>query len=243
MKLMSSCSHILLSVYIAAAWNAAVADPPIPITADDAFDAVQMQIDPVTEAAANVILVDVRDPLEIFSSGAAGAVSEIVLADGTVIKPDLGKVWLVRDDNMEQVLDYDVEGDPQTTAVANVQEVLVDPIAINVPFWRRTESDWKKTAKNFYPVISKLAREFNVIILYCRTGGRSSLAGDGIEPGLFDAVYEIDDPSGQNGRGGFTGPSDANKYNGYAGFPTRLTTPVSWVDHGLPVIRASKATP
>jgi rhodanese-related sulfurtransferase len=245
MKLVSVCSRVLPPILATIAWGTAVAEPPIPITAEDAFEAVQMQIDPTTQFDANVVLVDVRDPLEIFSSGAAGAVREIMLTSDELIEPDLGRVSLIYDDeNMEYALEYDLLEVLQRTPVSDVENVVIEPIAINVTFWRRTESGWKTNAKNFYPVIRRLARDFNVLILYCRTGGRSSLAGDGVDPELFDAVYEIDDPTGQNnGLGGFTGSNYANAYNGYAGFPMRLTTPISWVDSGLPVIREAKALP
>jgi len=244
----------LLLVAGVAVVGAASADPPIPITADEAFDAVQRQVFPGTTDGASVVLADVRDPSEVFSSGAAAAVTKIELVTGGgPILPDFGKVRLAQDENGEPTLAYTVDGAPMSTLVGDVQTVVTEPIAVNVPFWRWTEVGWKKHAKNFYPVIGKLARDFDVLILYCRTGGRSSLAGDGVDPGLFvGGVYEIDDPDGQNGRGGLSGPDYGKVYNGYAGFPGRLTPPdpqaeahgsVSWVDSGLPLIRESKVLP
>jgi hypothetical protein len=53
-------------------------------------------------------------------------------------------------------------------------------------------------------------------------------------------VYEIDDPAGTPGRGGFQGSDYRNVYNGYLGFPSRPTKlqdvpSVSWKDSGLPM--------
>jgi rhodanese-related sulfurtransferase len=88
-----------------------------------------------------------------------------------------------------------------------------------------------------------------VLILYCRTGGRSSAAGAGVDDlGLGVTVYEIDiaDPNG--GHGGFSGSPYKNAYNGYVGFPGRPTgnqqyESASWLDAGLPVTTQFRAVP
>ena len=57
----------------------------------------------------------------------------------------------------------------------------------------------------------------------------------------FQAVYEIDDPSGIIvGVGGFEGSAYGQAYNGYRGFPGRPTEgqdepSVSWKDAALPI--------
>ena len=58
----------------------------------------------------------------------------------------------------------------------------------------------------------------------------------------FDAVYEIDDPTPDSTGdvGGFEGSPYSEVYNGYHGFPGRLTgvqavPSVSWKDTGLPI--------
>jgi rhodanese-related sulfurtransferase len=79
-----------------------------------------------------------------------------------------------------------------------------------------------------------------VVILYCRSGGRSTDCTYEFDTDAFSAVYEIDDPAGNRGFGGFEGNSYKNVYNGYRGFPGRQTgvqtvPSVSWKDLGLPM--------
>jgi rhodanese-related sulfurtransferase len=245
MKCSVSSVRFVLALVAIAGISAAVADEPIPITADEAFDAVQMQAIPIDGGPARVALVDVRDPLEYFSSGAPAQVTKLVIS-GEEIVPYAGKARLLPGGKIQYYVDPE---NALTVSIADVDSLSVDAIAINVPFWRRTESGWKDNAKNFYPVIKRLARDYDVLILYCRTGGRSSLAGEGvIDRGLFDArdVYEIDDPeNGKASRGGFSGSTYANVYNGHAGFPGRPTAqgPISWMDSGLPIVTAKTPLP
>ena len=219
--------------------SVATADPPIPITADQAFDAVQMQIDPETGMAASVALIDVRDPVEYFFTGAPAEVTKIVLIDGEKeIFADLGKVRLLHEGKF---IEYRVNGRYKRTLVDKVSRIETQALALNIPFWLRTPTGWDKTTETaFQAAVEELAPYYDVLVLFCRTGGRSSLAGDGIDPMLF-TVYEIDDPDGSNGSGGFSGPVYGSAFNGYPGFPGRLTdgreTPsVSWLDSGLPVV-------
>jgi rhodanese-related sulfurtransferase len=155
--------------------------------------------------------------------------------------------------------------------VDKVEGLIVEPIAYNIKIWDQTESgfdrDFQATADEFGDKLSALIDDQtpNVIILYCRTGGRSGFAGqlilngeytyggetytsDTFPNGYSGEVYEIDDPSGANGRGGFSGSDYSFVFNGYAGFPGRLTNSqevpsASWKDAGLPVIRKSKQMP
>ena len=250
------------AVFAIAPFSATFADAPKPITADDAFDAVQMQVFPQTNIRASVVLVDVRDPLEYFSSGAAAEVTKIhfVNEKKAAVEPELGKVRLIHEGKF---LEYRVNDRYERTQVAKVGSLDTKALAYNVPFWRRNTSGWDKTSEGaFYEAIAEdFAPYYDVLILYCRTGGRSSLAGEGvIERGLFpaDSVYEIDDPvpgpdgKTKNGYGGFSGPTFGNAYNGYAGFPGRLTPPdptsadhasVSWLDSGLPIVTTQIPAP
>jgi rhodanese-related sulfurtransferase len=265
----------LLAVGVASILGAALAADPIPITADQAFDAVTMQVDPETGGPANVLLIDVRDPVEYFFNGAAGAVTKIHLkgyrGKGARVTPEGGKVRLVHDGKF---VEYWVKGHYRLTRVAEIDNLDMEPLAYNVPLWRFdvTTNNWETDhsaeeaafVTNMAALVDALPDAeycsgcpFKVI-LYCRTGGRSTLAGRLIADVLFNAndVYEIDDPAGQNGRGGFSGPAwsatsaDYNGYNGYGGFPGRQTPPdgrsdvhasVSWLDSGLPVVTTVKS--
>jgi rhodanese-related sulfurtransferase len=249
MKIVYAGIKVLITLVAVAAFGTAFGQVPVELTAEEAFDAVQGQFDPMTGEDADVVLVDVRDPLEYFSSGAAAAVTEIVLSgangclDGTHV-PDVGKVQLQPGGGNVR---YWLGGDEQLVPVQCIDSLGLEPIAVNVPYWRLTESGFKVNAKNFYPAIQKLARDYDVVILFCRTGGRSSRAGIGvIERGIFpeDRVYEIDDPYDPTpNRGGFSGPTYDNVYNGYAGFPGRLLAPVSWLDSGLPILTTTFPAP
>jgi hypothetical protein len=120
--------------------------------------------------------------------------------------------------------------------------MALSPIAINIPF-QLWDEDTGTLALNFdfAAEVDALEKEgFNVLIFFCRSGQRSEDCLWGFDATLFDAIYEIDQPDGRSGRGGFEGNSYSNVYNGYRGFPKRLTTiqdhpPVSWKDTGLPM--------
>jgi rhodanese-related sulfurtransferase len=219
----------------------------IPITAEEAFDAVQSQTDPLSKNPATVVLVDVRTRAEYFWLGAAAAVTKIILkdqsADAAPIAPDFGKVRL----SYEGIfLDYTLNDKPQRLLVTDVEKLEMSPIASNIPFRLWNETEGKLDADPNPAFANDLAnliqaKGAQVIILFCRTGGRSSACPDQF-PNVSQntAVYEIDDPMGVNGHGGFEGPTYGDAYNGYVGFPGRLTevqnTPsVSWKDSGLPI--------
>lgn len=229
---------------------------PVPLTADEAFDAVTTQIDP-GGTGAPVILIDVRDPDEIFFNGAAARVTVIHLRRGkSDVLPDDGKVRLLHEGKF---IEYTQDGRYRRVQVGEVEVLETEPLAINIPYWLRNDEAWDKTAElDFYDAISDLQMIYptdTALILYCRTGGRSSLAGqlilngrgeqgdeEYLKPLPFWNVYEIDDPAGTNGRGGFSGPEYEGLFNGYAGFPERLTEAqmvpsVSWMDAALPVKR------
>lgn len=275
MKPVLPFSAAAIAVCIVTSLGAALAAEPIPITADQAFDAAAMHSDPKNGTPANVLLIDVRDPAEYFFNGTAGAVEAIHFRGhkGTdvTVEPDWGKVRLVYGGRF---IKYAVKERPRFARVANIANLEIEPLAYGVPLWRFDASDKWGTPEEraieegefvaaITDLLAKLPEEDkpDKVILYCRTGGRSSIAGRLlIQEGLFywGEVYEIDDPADQNGRGGFSGPAWSgnstayNGYNGYGGFPGRQTPPdrnsdvhasVSWLDSGLPVATAVKPDP
>ena len=247
-----------LTAAIASTFIPAFAQALTGITAEEAFDAVQLQEDPITGADAKVALVDVRTRAEYYWVGAPTKVKQIVLKDTTAlpIVPDLGKVKLVNRTGFLEysLLQYTVDGRHKWTPISKVAKLDTLPIAINIPYkyWNDAAAksvDWDKDAdagndQTFNTAIDKLSRNgVQVLIVFCRSGSRSSTCGTQIEgAALFDAVYEIDDPTPDStgAVGGFEGSPYSEVYNGYHGFPGRLTgvqavPSVSWKDTGLPI--------
>jgi rhodanese-related sulfurtransferase len=238
-----------LTAAIASAFIPAFAQALTGITAEEAFDAVQTQTDPLTGADAKVALVDVRTRAEYYWVGAPTKVNQIVLKDPSVlpIVPDLGKVKLVNRTGFLEysLLEYSVNGRHRWTQISKVAKLDTSPIAINIPYklWNETSATTSANA-TFNDQIAALAKNgVEVLIVFCRSGSRSSTCGTQIEnAALFDAVYEIDDPTpgSTGGVGGFEGSPYSEVYNGYHGFPGRLTEvqavpSVSWKDTGLPI--------
>lgn len=243
-------SLMVLAAALARGTVVVAAEPPslipTPITAGEAFDAVQTQTDPLDHTEATVVLVDVRTRAEYFWVGAAAKVTGIFLkdqaADAEPIVPDLGKVRL----SYEGIfLDYTVDGKPQRLLVVDVEKLELSPIAVNIPFrlWNEETGSLDPTPNPAFEsrIQALIEGGADTLILFCRSGGRSSACPDAF-PDVFAGVkvYEIDDPFGGNGYGGFEGSTYGDAYNGYVGFPARLTEvqdvpSVSWKDSGLPI--------
>ena len=213
---------------------------PIPITAEKAFDAVQMQIDPFTGEGKKVALVDVRTRAEYFWVGAACQVDEILTSTEESIIPDLGKVLLSRNGRF---LLFELNGRHKRLQTKKISKIALSPIAINIPYklWDE-ETGTLSLNEDFAVDVEALAEDsgYEVIIFFCRSGGRSENCLGDFDTTLFEALYEIDQPDEKSGRGGFEGTSYSNVYNGYRGFPQRLTEiqehpSVSWKDTGLPI--------
>lgn len=235
-------SHLRAAVLVFAATalttglTTVLAGAPIPITADEAFDAVT---DPNNQ---DVALVDLRDPVEFYWSGAPVAVTQIHFVDEkkAPVAPDYGKVRLIEEGKF---LEYSLGGRYQRTQVTKVDQLDTEQIAINIPYKIGIPGTWI-TNPNFHTDMDRLRDDYgiNMVILYCRTGGRSSSAGAAITT-PFTNIYEIDDPNDPdlgNMHGGFSGSTYGGVYAGYVGFPGRQTdreaTPsVSWSDSGLPI--------
>lgn len=213
---------------------------PTPITAEQAFDAVMSQTDPLTAQHKFVILVDVRTAAEYYWVGTAAMVQSITLDDETVITPDLGKVQLIQEGS---ALLYHVDGHLKIMQTRKVTAMKLASIAYHVPFQTWNETTGKSESnENFGATMALLAGTSKpVVILFCRSGHRSGaeMALTKMDPSLFDAIYEIDQPDGTSNSGGLEG--SAYTYNGYRGFPERQTQflahpSVSWKDAGLPIV-------
>jgi rhodanese-related sulfurtransferase len=152
------------------------------------------------------------------------------------------------------------------------------PIAYNIPWalWTYKIEEAKDTSGTplgyykptmvtveqlFRLFIKKTFKPTDKIILMCRSGDRSTDAAKYLNSIGYTNVYEIDNKLAEGGtvnvkggKGGFQGPSIAGEYNGYRGWPGRVssylspypaqdpdwtpgdaTQSVSWMDTGLPV--------
>jgi len=215
-------------------------DDPVPITAEQAFDAYANQEDPISGDPANVAIVDVRTTAEYHWVGTCAQVDTILTMKGEEISPDNGKVILRAN---SRILEFEVDGEPSALNVKHVDEIETSPIARHIPYMTWDDENCEKMDnENFAVEIEALAGEGLVIILMCRSGKRTNgcSACACFNTDLFDAVYEIDQPDGKDGRGGFQGTSYGDSYNGFRGFPGRKTSfqdheSVSWIDTGLPI--------
>jgi len=211
----------------------------IPITAEQAFDAVVNQKDPATGEAASVALIDVRTTAEYFWVGACGKVESIVTTSEKEYVPYNGKVTL----KLGKYLCFKVASRHRPRRVVlpiqMVEQINTMDISLHIPTHIWDEAGCTKYANpDFAEQINSLAGQYDVLILMCRSGKRSNTRGFATDQ--FAAIYEIDQPDGTNGVGGFQGSSFGDVYNGFRGFPgrdTRMqdTRSVSWSDAGLPV--------
>ena len=238
MKKLIAASAIMSLCTVCSAVQAAEV---VPITANEAFDSVARQIDPLTGAEATVALIDVRTAAEIFWVGAPARVDSIVTVSGETIIPADGKVRI-----HGAMLTFAEEGDclpwPHHLRVSRVAEYHTSPVALNIPYvtWD-DETATKPVNSDFKDEVEALADQgVDTVILMCRSGKRSTKGGEILTDGLFKTVYEIDQPDGTNGHGGFQGTSYHDHYNGHRGYPGKKTgmqesPSVSWMDAGLPV--------
>ena len=202
------------------------------ISAEQAFDAQVKQVDPVTGEKSKVALIDIRSAAEYHWIGAPAKVDMIVTAEGKEIKPYLGKVRGVHG-HLSLITQNGNDFKSMFLSSEDISEVFTDPIAINIPFenWDDDGGEMVENS-NFKQEIEALAGKYDVLIIMCRSGKRSSKCG--FDTSLFKGVYEIDGL--KNGSGGFQGSSSNDIYNGYRGWPGRKSpASVSWNDTGLPI--------
>jgi hypothetical protein len=219
-------------------------EPPVPepVTAEQAFDAAVNQIDPLTGDPVNVVFVDARTRAEWFWVGTVAQVTRIELKNGQEFTPDMGKVKLVHEGRL---LAFEVDGRHRAKLpVRAVEDLDLEPMAYWVPYKIWSSEDGSFTLnEDFTADVESLAvpGERNVVIFFCRSGGRTNTCGVELNTELFETQYEIDQPDGKSGRGGMEGSTYGNVFNGYRGFPERFTfsqehESVSWKDTGLPIV-------
>jgi rhodanese-related sulfurtransferase len=245
---MSRLKALLLTSLLAACLGVlpalAEVPEPIPISAMDAFMAYQTQTDPLSGAPAKVALVDNRTRAEYFWIGAAAQVDEIVLKNGNSLYPDLGRTILRFGGRL---MTFTVDGKHVILPIKHIDKVNTSPIGTLIPFklWDEDTGTLHPNGENyaiFREKVEALALEegYDIVIFFCRSGGRSQACLADFDVTLFDEIYEIDQPDGKSGRGGFEGTTYGNVYNGYRGFPDRVTffqehESVAWKDAGLPI--------
>lgn len=110
------------------------------------------------------------------------------------------------------------------------------PISIVIPWQFEIISDNGTITtvqnKKFERIVERHFELGRPIIIFCRSGGRSSAAAEALEAVGYTHIAEIDTEAG--GEGGFQGGKNDS---GYRGYPGRLESDyqVSWMDSGLPV--------
>ena len=217
----------------------AFANDAVPITAEQAFDAYANQEDPITGYIANVAIVDIRTTAEYYWVGTCAQVDKIITKKGDEIIPDNGKVKLKAN---SKILEFTVDGQPSAVNVKHVEKIETSSIANHIPYMTWDDENCEKADnENFADEIEALASQgIDTVIIMCRSGKRTTNCVDCFNFDIFSAVYEIDQPDGKDGRGGFQGTSYNDAYNGSRGFPGRKTfsqehESVSWSDAGLPI--------
>ncbi len=207
-----------------------------------AFDSYADQLDPTTGNKAKVAIVDIRTAAEHYWVGSPAMVTKIMTINAEEIIPMQGKVISINNGETLQYYQHQHLSAPQTIPISKVAKIETTDIATLIPFkdWDEASSS-KVSNKNFAHEMQVLADNgINVVILMCRSGKRTSKATAAFDTTAFMAVYEIDQPDGKNGRGGFEGTSYHDNYNGYRGYPKRHTQTqkhpsVAWKDAGLPI--------
>ena len=243
----------ILMIVLLVVGNALAENANIPISADQAFNAYANQTDPLTGESARVAIVDVRTTAEYFWLGTPAQVDSIVTKSGKEFLPHNGKVKMRQG---SRFLKFKVEKHgrlrPVFLPVRRVESIVTSPIAYHVPYKIWDEAGVSLFLNpDFAAQMNALANNgepgsgYDIVILMCRSGKRSNTRAFATE--AFDAVYEIDQPDGTDGRGGFEGTNYHSVYNGFRGFPGRNTrhqeTPsASWADAGLPIHIGGKPT-
>ena len=227
-----------LFLFLGLITNTIADEKNIPITAEQAFDAVTQQIDPLTKETSRIALVDLRTTAEFYWVGACAKTVSIETRN-RVYYPKHGKVELKWGSYLVFRTDTSRRHRTENLPLWRVKNIQTQDISIHIP-----THIWDEEAVETYPnldfsaQVEALSSDYDVIILMCRNGERSNTRDFNTQ--LFNAVYEIDQPDGTDGYGGFQGNSYGDTYNGFRGFPGRntwrnKTRSVSWTDAGLPI--------
>lgn len=205
----SHTKQLLLTTICALGLTPALAfiDPtgPIPITADEAFDAVATGcIDGVCYGVGKVVLIDVRTKSELDFQGGPAKVDSIELKDGKVIVPDLGKAKLTKDG---KTLEYTINGKKKKQKVDKIKEVVTSLIGklAACSVYDPVEGSFRPDQPGYSAAMAEIADEMdaaadgpNVAITMCNSGGRSTQCPLGFldldVQNRFTAWYEIDKP-------------------------------------------------
>ena len=200
-------TQLLLTAVSALALTPALAfiDPtgPIPITADEAFDAVATGcVGGTCYGVGKVVLVDVRTESELDFQGGPAKVDTIELKDGTIIEPDMGKAKLTQDGKF---LAYTVDGKKKNLKVDKIKEVVTSLIGklAACSIYDPVEGSFRPDQPGYSAAMKAIADEMdavgdgpNVAITMCNSGGRSTQCPLGFldldVQNRFEAWYEID---------------------------------------------------
>jgi rhodanese-related sulfurtransferase len=221
--------------------------PPLTrISAEQAFDAYQRQ---ELNGDKGVTIIDVRTPDEVYWTGQPMQTNSIRFKGSSPVTPDDYKTMLVAGGVKGSTLTYERNGKKyKNTNIDGITTLDLSPIAFNVPVeFRDAITDENSLNPNFGTGVIDVVEvtKADVLIYYCRSGARSSIGCywgycKELVFNLFEKKnYEIDTPN-INGLGGFQGTAYKDRYNGYRGYPGRLTktdlsTATDWMDAGLPI--------
>ena len=176
---------------------------PIPITAEEAFDAVATGcIGGTCYGIGKVVLVDVRTQSELDFQGGPAKVDYIELKNGTIIEPDVGKTKLIKDGKF---LQYAINGNKKklrTDAVKELVTSLIGKLAACSKY-DPVDGSFSPDPEGFSAAMDEIADEMdamnpgpNVAITMCNSGGRSTQCPlNFLDPDVrerFTAWYEID---------------------------------------------------
>ncbi len=178
---------------------------PIPITAEQAFDAVKSGCLPETPQApakcygvGKVALVDVRTQEELDFAGGPGQVDLVTLKTGRTFIPDNNKAkYRVLSDG--QYLDYRLRGVRYLTPVQQIKSVATSLLAKHAPcsYYDGEAGAFVADPPTFSAAMAKIAEEGVVVpITMCNSGGRSTQCPLNMlyqeVQDMFTAYYEID---------------------------------------------------